>query len=210
MDISKSISEFLREKYSVRASHGRELAAAFLGYKSHAAYLSDADSRNYRLDAIEALIPDVAGLETRLRKIADLPAMPSGKELAEAIGEDLKATKTFRGDVLVAKDLAEFESLMWSYLPEYVSLEDELSHVMALTNANGFMEYYDTVNASIEGNALVVEASGTFTGKNDDERDKPNHGEVIDFNVSLRFELKAWRSGCVRNIAADGEVRSPY
>lgn len=210
MDISKAIANFLREKYSVRASHARELAAAFLGYKSHAAYLSDRDEANYTLDGISDLIPDIIGLEDRILKIGNLPVLPASRDLAQAIGADLQDQNIFRGSVLIAKDLEEFKSDMWTYLMENVTLEDELSGEMALTNANGFMEHYSEVKASADVNAVVVEATGTFTGENDDERDKPNHGEVIDFSVKVRFELKAWRAGFDKKVEVYGKLRSPY
>lgn len=210
MDISKAISNFLREKYSLGASHAREVTAAFLGYKSHSAYLADNDESNYTLDGISDLIPDIDGLEKRIEKIANLPTLPASRELAQAIGDDLKAQNAFRGTVLVARDLEEFESLMWTYLKENVTLEDELSGEMAMTNANGFMEYYNEVKVSSDISEIFVEASGTFTGENDDDRDKPNHGEVIDFSLKLRFELRAWRAGFSKKVEVTGKVRSPY
>ncbi len=41
-DISKLCADFLRANHEgLRASHARELVAAFFGYKSHAALLAD-------------------------------------------------------------------------------------------------------------------------------------------------------------------------
>lgn len=211
MDVSKTIAEFLRQQYSVGASHARELAASFLGYNSHAAYIA-ANGSQWSLNEVEVLIPDLHRLGKRLRGIAQLPAgLPTGRLLATAICADLKTQGHFRGQVLIAENVAEFQDLMDSgYLMNNISLEEELADVMADTNATFDQEYYDDVSVDIDSDTIVVEASGTFHGENDDEADKPNHGDKIDFEIVLKFKLKAWRAGFTKKITASGDVRSPY
>ncbi len=211
MDVSKAISNFLRVKYSVGASHARELAAAFLGYKSHSAYLQETGKASWSLRDVNVLIPDLDRLEARLQTITGLPPLPSGRIIAKQIGKDLKEQSLFRGDVLIAKDIPEFRRLMESeYLRESISLEDELSGEIALTNAWFHWEHYQEVEVKTYGKGIIVEASGFFEGKNDDEADKPNHGDVIDFDVTVKFELAAWRAGFRKEVSVQGEVRPPY
>mgnify|MGYP003434574766 FL=1 len=67
-NISKAISEFLRDKYNVKASHGREIAAAFLGHKSHASYLAAKEVAN-QLSAED----QYALVNSRVKRLRGIP-----------------------------------------------------------------------------------------------------------------------------------------
>ncbi|MDQ5937896.1 MAG: hypothetical protein QG574_5255 [Cyanobacteriota bacterium erpe_2018_sw_21hr_WHONDRS-SW48-000092_B_bin.40] len=211
MDISKTISDFLRLQYFVGASHARELAAAFLGYKSHASYLAATSAAKLSSDQIDVLIPDLACLGNRLQTITSLPPLPNERQLAKEIGDDLKSQKLFSGSVLIAKDQAELKELMHGgYLHDNVSLEDELSGVIAVSNSWFGYESYNQVKVATEKAAIVIHASGVFNGEHDDESERPNHGDIIDFDVTLRLQLTAWGIGFRQTIFANGNLRSHY
>lgn len=211
LDTSKQISEFLRQQYSVRASHARELAAAFLGFKSHAAYLALSAGQKWSLDSIDVLIPDLECLEQRLLTISNLPPLPNYRQLPQDIGDDLRLQKVFSGPVLIAKNLTELESVLdSSYLQENITLEDELSGEIAISNSWFGYEYYDTVKFEAGRSGVKVHATGVFDGEHDDESDRPNHGDKIDFEVDLELKLMAWGVGFRQTIAVSGELRSPY
>jgi len=214
MDTSKLISEFFRHQYAVRASHARELAAAFLGYKSHAAYLALTTGQQWSLDRINLLIPDLDTLESRLKSIGGLPAgLPGSRQLAEEVCDDLRKQGVFRGSVILAKDLDELKRAMSDgYLQENISLEDRLTNEIAISNSWFFYEEYDNIEARTTSTGVTVTASGVFYGEHDDDdfRDRPNHGDKIDFNVELDIQLTAWNVGFWQKIDVDGKLRSNY
>ncbi len=76
IDISKACSDFLRSEVAanggekLKASHARELVAAFFGYKSHAALLAEKVYPLEDLGKADVLVPDIGLIERRRNALA--------------------------------------------------------------------------------------------------------------------------------------------
>lgn len=210
MDISKEIATFLRNQYGLGASHAREIAASFLGFKSHAAFLASHCDPARSLKSARFLLPDLERIEARIEAVAAASQLPDERALATEITALLKSLNAFNGTLWLARTEEEFEYIMETeFLRTHVSLDDELSHLMALTNAWFDEDYYDKVKASAHQDGILVEASGWCTGET--REDRVNVGERIDFKLDIVFKrekLPIAFSG--PEITANGEVLSPY
>ncbi|MBX3073806.1 hypothetical protein KF913_07765 [Candidatus Obscuribacterales bacterium] len=90
MDASKALSDFLRKNYQLGASHAREVAAAILGFKSHAAYLNAVRTESWQLPDLQTFAPDVSLVRARLRSLSGLPELPDAELLTTAAIQQLR------------------------------------------------------------------------------------------------------------------------
>src|SRR6185437_4196366 len=148
--ISKLCSDYLRNRYAgLKASHARELVAAFFGYKSHAALLTEkVYSIEYLHDAA-IMIPAADMIQERKHSLKGLPdSVPSSIDLAYDLADFLVAEQLFTGDVWHCSDLGEY--MIEEYLPEHLNpdLDLELEDVVAQTNA--FFDEIEYDDADVE------------------------------------------------------------
>jgi hypothetical protein len=217
IDISKACSDFLRSEFAtqtgdrLKASHSRELVAAYFGYKSHAALLAE---KTYPLDGLDnaaVLVPNIPLIDVRRKCLDGLSrALPSSYELASKLTEFLKQQGYFEGEVWL------YESLS-SYVTEVLLIEkdglmlDLLSGVMAETNAYFDSEFghYESAEIDEQDDRVVVEVTGQYCGSSDTER--PFCGDTIDVQAKVELYRVAGRAAFTEpDISAHGEVRDDW
>lgn len=186
--ISKICSDYLRETCDgLKASHARELVAAFFGYKSHAALLADNSYSIEDLADAAILIPDVGMLTERRRCLKGLPE-ESTRELnvADNLAEFLQAEQVFSGEVLSIWDRYDLgEYMMEEYLPQHLNpdLDTELAHVIDESDAVFDEVEYEDADVSEHPHGIRITVRGVYTGiagEGDDLTD-----ETIDFEVEV-------------------------
>ncbi len=213
--LSKYCADFIRASYNhvyggkLKASHARELVAAFFGYKSHAALIAEKTYPLTRLAEARILVPDIPLLEKRRLCLKGLPEdLPTSQELASELSSFLQDQSYFGGDVWL------YESLE-TYVMEKLLIEndhivmDELSGVMAETNAFFDEAYYETASISDDGDNLVITVDGAYSGTSHD--DKPFCGDQIDMRVTVTLYRIAGRRGFQDfDISAGGAVNDDW
>ncbi|MBS1992700.1 MAG: hypothetical protein JSS86_13605 [Cyanobacteria bacterium SZAS LIN-2] len=207
-DISKLCSDFLRKRHpGLKASHARELVAAFFGYKSHAALL--ADSSNPVDDLIDAavIIPDVGMISERSGCLTDLPReLFASYNVQDEILECLQINDCIDGEVWEScGDVGQY--LIDEYLPEHLSpnLADELADVTDPINA--IFEDIEYEEAEVEEGKhwLTVTVKGTYSGFTLDAENF--NGDTIDMEITVELNRVASRIGFGEpEIIVTGEV----
>ena len=192
----------------LKASHARELAAAYFGYKSHAALLADTRYPIVNLTDASILIPDVPMLSTRITQLKDLPSdLPTAMQLAKAIGEGL-SVDYFGGEIWLYDSLENYlmEVLL---IREDGRIQDCLSGVMAETNAYFDDAYYDEAEISDDGDVVAVTINGVYSGEN--HQDRLFCGDQIDMRVEIELYRCAGRRAFTDfDISATGEVNDDW
>ena len=93
----------------MKASHARELAAAYFGYKSHAALLSETAYPLKEVGGAGVLIPAVELIERLRTQLEALPsALDSSRQIASKLSDHLKAEGYFSGEVWLAESLETY------------------------------------------------------------------------------------------------------
>jgi len=188
-DLSKTCSDFLRISYTqssdnkLKASHAHELVAAFFGYKSHAALISEKKYPLANLENADVLIPDINLMESRRKQLKDLfEHLPNSLNLAENIAEYLKTNQLFKGDIWLTETLDDFiiEEVL---IKEESFIENELAGVMAETNAFFDEMYIDDATVISGDDEILIKATGTFSGTN--HEDKGFCGDTIDMIIDV-------------------------
>lgn len=199
-DLSKLCADYLRTSYTnqtsskLKASHARELAAAFFGYKSHAALIAEKDYPLDKLDEAYIFIPDIPMMEARRVKLAGLPddLMPS-KVLAEQLSSYMTSEGYCGADVWLYDTLEGYiaEVLLVDCQP---MIDEQLSGTIAETNA-GFFDapYYEDVEIQDNGDELVASVKAQYKGQPLD--DKPFCGDTIDMTVRVILPRLAGKRG---------------
>lgn len=216
IDLSKLCADFLRQNYSnrlakkLKASHARELVAAFFGYKCHAALLADKDYPLSAFEEVAFFAPDVGLMDERRKHLTDLPEtlLPS-YDIAQSLAEQLVKENIFRGDLWLYSDLG-------SYISEVLlidadgSVMDELSGVMAETNAE-FTDFpsYGAATITDFGDSIEVVVKGRYEG---DQLDgKLFSGDTIDFTVTVLLSRVSGKRGFSDfEVSAGGEVNDDW
>lgn len=189
-DLSKLCADYLRTSYTsqtlgkLKATHARELVAAFFGYKSHAALISEKDYPLDKLEEAAIFIPDIPLIEHRRSRLLGLPDdIPDSRVLAEMLSCYLQDEGYFGGNVWLYESLEDYvtEVLL---IEHDATISDALSGIMAETNAL-FLDYPYYEDASIEDmhETLEITVPGQHQGESDDE--KPFCGDTIDMTVRV-------------------------
>jgi hypothetical protein len=215
IDVSKECADFLRTQYlnqtggKLKASHAHELGAAFFGYNTRAALLTDTAYPLSKLKYAKILAPNIALMEARRGSLSGLPDdLPISRELAIDIAEHLKAQGIFKGEVWIYESMTDY--IMEQYLPDKDALvTDLLSGVMAETNAYFDETYYETAELVDDESHLTIEVEGQLNGQSDDER--PFCGDQIDMKVTVELQLIAGRVAFGEpDISATGEINDDW
>lgn len=201
IDLSKLCADFLRQNQTYKssekfkASHSRELVAAFFGYKSHAALMSEKTYPLEKLVEANIFVPDILLIKNRMAKLSGLPSgITPPMDIAKLLSDFLI------NEGLCAENVWLYDTLE-SYITEVLLINsdsyimDELSGVMAETNTS-FAEdypYYSDVQVEDVGEALIVTASGKYQGEPLD--DKPFSGDTIDLRVQITLPRIAGKRG---------------
>ena len=192
IDHSKLCADLLRQNHAsksaekLKASHARELIAAFFGYKSHASLMADNAYPIAKIDEAYIFIPDLGLMEERRSKLKGLPSdLASSMEIATLVSNKLTSEALCGGDIWL---YSTFEGYIAEVLlPDNVSeIDDQLSGVMVETNA-GFYDapYFDDVVLDDRKDELIVIAKAQYKGESMD--DKPFCGDTLDITVKLTF-----------------------
>lgn len=199
-DLSKLCADFLRQNHAsqstekLKASHARELVAAFFGYKSHAALKAEKAYPLEQLEEAYVLIPDIPLMNDRLSKLNELPkGLGRSTDLAKLLSDMLADEGLFTGNVWLYETLETYIAEV--LLPDCQSLiDDQLSGAMAETNA-GFFDapYYDDVQIEDRGDELVAIAKTQYKGEALD--DKPYCGDTLDMVVQVTLPRMAGKRG---------------
>ncbi|MBI4030873.1 MAG: hypothetical protein HY370_04295 [Proteobacteria bacterium] len=211
-DISKMCADFLRAyvlsetNENLKATHARELTAAFFGYKSHAALLAEKKHPLHQLEKAAILVPDIALMDARRGKLEGLPPhLPDSKMIARKIVDFLDRESLFTGTVWWVYDTLE-NYIIEEFLPEYdYAVMDDLSGQMAETNALFDETYYEEAIVDEDDDGILVSVTGQCNGTSD--QDKPFSGDQIDLTVTVEMSRAAGRNAYFKpHIKADGAV----
>ncbi len=198
-DLSKLCADFLRASYTyqtsgkLKASHARELVAAFFGYKSHAALIVEKIYPLNNLEDAAIFIPDIPLIEQRRSCLSELPddvLKPSA--LAELLSNFLQEEEYFGGDIWLYDSLESY--IMEVLLIEDVTISNALSDMMAETNASfEDFPYYENARIKDTREALEVTVSGKLQGTPLD--DKFFCGDTINMGVRVTLPRIAGKRG---------------
>jgi hypothetical protein len=192
-DISKLCSDFLRECYpGLKATHARELVAAYFGYKSHAALLADKANSLEFLDMAAVLVPDVYIINERRDCLNGLAEqLPHSYKLVDELTQFLQSEELFTGEVWECDDIGDF--LIDEYLPERLSpdLDIELEKVIASTNAVFEDISYDRADVEETRNSVTIIVAGSYSGYSLDDKDFS--GDLIDMEITVHLPRCAGR-----------------
>ncbi|MDI1229156.1 MAG: hypothetical protein PSY14_15865 [bacterium] len=160
-DIAKSCADLLRKKYSnnstkLKATHAHEIVAAYFGYGSRAAMLSDKAYDLTRLTEAQLIIPAADLVQQRLRELAGLPSeLRSAKDICSTLLFFLQGERYFQGEVWHdTLPYIETRPNMFTILADVVrfALMDVNAHVSE-------MEFEDIV-VTREQQAVIITATG--------------------------------------------------
>lgn len=190
IDLSTLCADFLRQNHAslstkkLKASHARELVAAFFGYKSHAALMSEKTYPLVQLEEAYIFIPNIPLMNLRRSKLNELPIeLSCSIDLAKRLSDMLVDEGLFCGDVWLYETLEDYITDV--FLPDNKNLiDDQVSGVMAETNA-GFFDapYYGNVQIEERDDELVAIVKAQYKGKPLD--DKPFCGDSLDMVVQV-------------------------
>ncbi|HGO5303870.1 TPA: hypothetical protein ACK21Z_004707 [Vibrio harveyi] len=200
IDLSKLCADFLRQNHAsqstekLKASHARELVAAFFGYKSHAALMAEKTYPIAQLEEAYIFIPDISLMNDRRPKLTGLPNdLNQSIDLAKLLSDMLSEEGLYGGDVWLYDTLETY--IVEVLLPDCQSLiDDQLSGAMVETNA-GFFDapYYDDVKIEDRGDELVAIAKAQYKGESLD--DKPFCGDTLNMVVKVTLPRMAGKRG---------------
>ncbi|MBU2981024.1 hypothetical protein KO498_04275 [Lentibacter algarum] len=195
MTISKVCTEFLRNHHlseygqKLKATHAREIVAAFFGYKSHTGQLAEVDYPLEQIEQAAVMVPDVARIGWRLARLNGLPSnLPSAYELARILAEFLVEEGWFGGNVWLYETVENY--VLEVYLPENdYNISEQLSGVMAETNAYFEEAYFDEAVVDRNDEGMTISSSGTYSGSSD--QDRMFSGDTIDMNAIITLNRVA-------------------
>ncbi|WP_339718679.1 hypothetical protein [Marinomonas primoryensis] len=199
-DLSKLCADFLRNNHAsqstekLKASHARELVAAFFGYKSHAALMAEKTYPLDQLEEVDIFIPDVPLMNDRRSRFNGLPNdLTQSIDLAKFLAEKLADEGLCAANIWIYDTLESYMAEV--FLPDCQSLIDnQLSGAMAETNAEFFdSPYYENVQIEDRGDELVVIAKTKYKGE--PLEDKPFCGDTLDMVVQVTFPRMASKRG---------------
>jgi len=216
MTISKDCADFLRQFHSttfgqkLKATHAREIVAAYFGYKSHAAQLAETLFPISELGAASILVPDVSCIAWRLQRLNGLPSnIPEAYQLARVLSDFLVRAGTFAGKVWLYDSLGSY--VVEEYLRDnHGVIEDEVSGAMASTNAI-FDEYpeYDEPRVSDNGDNVQILVAGTMYGSSD--QDRPYSGHEIGVSATVTLDRVAGRTSFMEpELDVGGALKDGY
>jgi hypothetical protein len=200
IDLSKLCADFLRQNYAsqstnkLKASHARELVAAFFGYKTHAALMAEKTYPLSQLQDAFIFIPDISLMNDRRKKLSGLPNdLNQSIDLAKLLSNMLSEEGLCGGDVWVYDTLDTY--IVEVLLPDCQSLiDDQLSGTMAETNAESFdAPYYDDIQIEDRSGELVAIAKAQYKGE--PMNDKPFCGDTLDIVVQVTLPRMAGKRG---------------
>lgn len=200
IDLSKLCADFLRQNHAsqstekLKASHARELVAAFFGYKSHAALMAEKTYPLEKLEEAYIFIPDIPLMNDRRAKLGGLPNdLTPSIDIAKLLSGMLSDEGLCGANIWLYDTLETYIAEV--FLPDCQSLiDDQLSGTMSETNA-GFFDspYYDDVQIVDRGDELVAIAKTQYKGEPLD--DKPFCGDTIDMAVQVTLPRMAGKRG---------------
>lgn len=198
MSTPKLCADFLRQRYAawsggkLKSGHAHELVAAYFGYGTAAALQAEVAYPLSRLEDANVLIPDVGLIDRRIKQLKDLPGnLPSGSVIADELSNHLKDEGHFGGEVW--RETAE-DYIRDTYLNDNVSLiEDELSGVIAGTNAFFDEFYVEDVKVAHNDDSLVAVAKGQLNGET--HQDRMFSGDKIAVHAVVTLPRAAGKTG---------------
>lgn len=216
-DISKICSDFIRQqvqlstKQKLKASHARELVAAFFGYKSHAALLAEKAYPLSYMHNADVLIPDIPLVKTRYEQLQELPPLlPTPIELATLLKNFLLEQEEYSFQIWLNESLCRYISEEYLTNDDIISyVEDALSPVIAETGSSfDYMDFNECVLTE-ELDKITISVDGEYSGEHASER--IFSGDKIDFLVEIVLKRIAGRSGFSEpDIFVGGQVNDEW
>lgn len=194
-DNSKYCSDFLRESYpELKASHARELVAAFFGYNSHAALLADKKCNVDYIDSAAIIIPDYETIDHRRTCLNGLPeSIPDSHDLVDELLQYMQDSDMFSGEIWDHEDLGDF--MVKTFLPdrlESFDFDDELKDEISQANGVFWFVEYDSAEVEESDKRVSVTVSGVCYLFQDKD-DKPFSKDTIDLEVVVEMQRVAGR-----------------
>ncbi|MEM9709725.1 MAG: hypothetical protein AAF871_13155 [Pseudomonadota bacterium] len=176
----------------LRQAHAYEIVAAYFGYKSNVARQSDSAFPIDNIGDAAIMIPDVAGIKGRLARLNNLPTdMPTAMQIAQSLTDHIVDEGWFAGNVWLYDTIESYFAEVYVYDREYQMLED-LSGLMAETNAQFDEVYIEEVAIDLSDTALSIVATGEFNGTSDPDR--MFAGDKLDISVTATLDRVAGRT----------------
>ncbi|MBL8711253.1 MAG: hypothetical protein JNM12_00015 [Alphaproteobacteria bacterium] len=160
-DIAKSCADHLRKKYSnnnakLKATHAHEIVAAYFGYGSRAAMLSDTTYDLKRLSEAELIAPAADLVHQRLGELEGLPSdLPSAKDICSTLLFYLQGERFFQGEVW--HDVLPF---IQSPSNMFTILSDVIGFALFDTNANIKGLQLEGIDVIREEKAVIITGKG--------------------------------------------------
>jgi hypothetical protein len=169
-DISKACSDHLRSFVAasagspLKASHARELVAAFFGYKSHASLLAEKKYAISDLPLAQVLIPDLRLIEVRRKCLSDLPkTLPDSMSLASELSTHLVQQNHFAGKVWLHNSIENFVTKVLLREGD-ARLMHDLYGIQPEANTEIDHVIYKSAKVIEDDEMLTIEVSGRYTG----------------------------------------------
>lgn len=166
-DIAKACADLLRKNYSnnnakLKATHAHEIVAAYFGYGSRAAMLSDKAYDLTRLSEAQLIIPAADLVQQRLGELADLPSeLRSAKDICSTLLFFLQGERYFQGEVW-------HDVLPYIQSPPnmFTILSDTVGFALMDVNAHVNGTQFEDISVTREEQAVLITAIGkTSTGR---------------------------------------------
>jgi hypothetical protein len=179
------------------------------GYKTHAAQLADKTYPLILLEKASVLVPDIALIRHRLSRLEGLPAtLPSEVDLISSIGNFLIENGHFSGAIWLCESLENY--VLETLLPQKDGdILNDLSSVMAETNADFDDAVYESAEVIDCDDNLRIEVTGQFNGSQDPDR--IFYGDQIDMKVTVELYRVAGQTGFSEpDISASGKINDDW
>lgn len=214
-DFSKVCSDHLRAftsavtSSSLKASHARELVAAFFGYKSHASLLAETTYPISELSIAQVLIPNFRLMDARRKCLLDLPKrLPDSKSLASALCTYLVQQQHFTGKIWLHDSIEEFVTKVL-LRAEDARLMHELYGIEPEANTELDHVVYGPAKILDDEEMLTIELTGRYTGQSYEALSF--YDGPTEMNIEVELYRVAGRAGYLDPvISASGEANDDW
>jgi hypothetical protein len=192
----------------LKATHARELVAAFFGYKSHASLLAETNYLLSKLAEAQVLVPDIPLMRERSRGLGLPAGLNQIKHLAAELVQCLKQGRLFASEVWLYDSMEGYATDILVHEHE-ASVLDMLSGVMAETNAYYNELYCYEAEVADNSDGVTITVTGQYNGSNDPDR--AFCGDQIDLKIVIKMDRVAGRTAFGDySISASGEVNDDW
>ncbi len=184
----------------IRSQHSYEITAAFFGYNSDAALLSDVTHNIDRIEEGRFLIPDVPKIVQVLNRLYAIPLNEMfGYRVASHIAEFCRQEEYFTGQIWVSD--TQNSAIIENIYDEFGGvIDDELSGEMATTNAYFTGLHLEEGIVTTHNGEMSFQLSGIY--ESEQMENKPFSGGDLSVVVIGHGDLTGGRI-CVEDLAIE-------